>query len=134
MENQNVWSDVLKNGLNKKQVECEEVRVKIKFQIELASRLKPGWNILLCLFECSFQDNAEYFKVVFPSQKMLVSAVNLNSIGEKNTLSIQAAEFTLMQSDFLLNKVIRTLVIGFYTTVALFGEQNAKGFNCQRRQ
>lgn len=65
---------------------------------------------------------------------MLVSAVNLNSIGEKNTLSIQAAEFTLMQSDFLLNKVIRTLVIGFYTTVALFGEQNAKGFNCQRRQ
>lgn len=57
---------------------------------------------------------------------MLVSAVNLNSIGEKNTLSIQAAEFTLMQSDFLLNKVIRTLVIGFYTTVALFGEQNLK--------
>lgn len=64
---------------------------------------------------------------------MLVSAVKLNSIGGKNTLSIQAAEFTLMQSDFLLNKVIRTLVIGFYTTEALFGEQNTKGFNCRRR-
>lgn len=50
---------------------------------------------------------------------MLVSTGNINSVGE-NTFSTQAAEFKLMQSDFLLNKVIGTLAISFHTTEVLF--------------
>lgn len=41
--------------------------------------------------------------------------------GEKTTFSVQATDFTFIQSDFLRNKVIGTLVRGFHTSYVLFG-------------
>lgn len=67
-----------------------------------------------------------FFSGLYRTLNVFVSPLrkywSLQTTGEKTTFSVQATDFTFIQSDFLHNKVIGTLVRGFHTSEVLFGD------------